>query len=93
MAKRLTGFINLTKCNVKEKLFTTKKGEKGVNVPVWINDTPDQYGNIASVQLQTAKDEPKVYIGNLKEPEPQQRQEPTGDTSGEVPPAGDDLPF
>jgi len=77
MAKRLVGYINLSKCNIKEKLFTNKNGEKCINVVVWFNDIPDQFGNIASVQIQSPQGEAKVYVGNLKEPlPPQQKEEP-----------------
>ena len=65
MAKLLTGSLNVTKI-IKEKLY---KGQKGIylNVSIWINDKEDKFGNIASVQQQTRRDEPKIYLGNLKE--------------------------
>jgi hypothetical protein len=62
----LTGSIDLSKID-KEKLYVGKNGNKYLNVKIWINDSPDQYGNIASIQQATGKDEKKIYIGNLKE--------------------------
>jgi hypothetical protein len=60
MSKKLSGYINLDKID-KSKEFKTKKGETGVYVDVWINETEDSYGNIAAIK-QGAN-----YIGNLKE--------------------------
>ena len=57
------------------KTFKTDNGKRLVNVNVWINDTEDQYGNIASISL-SLKDEFKeekkkvVYIGNMKKSTP-----------------------
>jgi hypothetical protein len=41
------------------------------NIAVWMNDQPDQYGNILSFQLNSKKDatDEKVYFGNAKLPE------------------------
>jgi hypothetical protein len=85
MSKLYTGKIDVTKIQ-KDKLF---KGEKGtyLNVAIWINDEPDQFGNTMSVQQQTGKDEAKIYLGNLKE---FKKESNTGEQAvGEV----DDLPF
>jgi hypothetical protein len=66
MAKLLNGSINLSKVD-KSKIVTGKTGDKFINISVWLNDTEDQYGNIAGIQQSTKKDEKKIYIGNLKE--------------------------
>ena len=66
MSKLLTGSINLSKID-KSKLFKSEKGDVFLNVAIWINDNVDNYGNIASIQQSTKKDENKIYIGNLKE--------------------------
>ena len=66
MGVKLTGSINLSKID-KSKLFTGKTGDKWLNVDIWVNEEADKYGNIASVQQSTKKDEPKIFIGNLKE--------------------------
>lgn len=74
----LTGSIDVNKID-KSKLVTTDKngnpfsnGAKYLNVVVWLNDTADQYGNNASIQISQSKEEREqgnkaVYIGNLKE--------------------------
>jgi len=90
MAKLLTGSINLSKID-KSKLFTSQKNEKFLNVSVWINDETDNYGNIASIQQQTKKDEAKIYIGNLKEYVPKEPQ--NNPPEPPVPTDSDDLPF
>lgn len=81
MARLLTGSIDVTKI-VKEKLFKGKKGTY-LNVSIWIEDSEDQYGNIASVQQQTRKGEPKIYLGNLKEYSPN-IDKPTTEENPEV---------
>ena len=89
MSKLLTGSIDVTKI-VKERLF---KGEKGtyLNVSVWINDEEDKFGNIASIQQSTKKDEPKLFIGNLKEyKKPEDRITPDQNTGL---PIDEDFPF
>lgn len=94
MSKLLIGSIDLNKID-KSQIVTTdkegnpfKNGAKYINVAVWVNDEPDQYGNHASIQM--GGKENKIYIGNLKE----YRKEGTpvnmqpSDNSGD-----DDLPF
>ena len=75
MSKLLTGSLDVTKID-KAKLYKGKKGTY-LNIKVWIADEEDKFGNIASVQQQTKKDEPKIYLGNLKEynPEPDKPEE------------------
>ena len=88
MSKLLTGSIDVTKI-MKDRLF---KGEKGtyLNVSVWINDEEDTYGNIASIQQSTKKDEPKIFIGNLKE---FKRDEPKHSDPAELEGPNDNLPW
>ena len=45
-----------------------KNGKVYANIAVWMNDEPDQYGNILSFQLNSKKDaaDDKVYFGNAK---------------------------
>lgn len=85
MAKLLTGSINLSKID-KTKLFTGKTGDKYLNVAIWVNDEVDNYGNCASVQQSTKKDEPKIYIGNLKEYQQQNSNVPQNDNPFHTPP-------
>ena len=75
MGKMITGTLSLTKLLEKAKegnssFWKSKTGEIKVNILVWENDTPDQYGNDFSVQLNPKKDAPeaekKQYIGNMK---------------------------
>lgn len=46
-------------------------GKIYANIAVWMNDEPDQYGNILSFQLNSKKDalDDKVYFGNAKLPD------------------------
>ena len=72
MSKLLLGSINLTELSAKIKtgeidVFTSEKtGVKWVNVAVWVNDTPDNYGNIASLSHRN-KNLKTTYLGNFKE--------------------------
>ena len=77
----LLGGINLSKIK-KEELYTNDKGEKFLNLVIWVNDEKDQYGNIASIQQGLKNKDEKLYIGNLKEYEKTETQQES-----------DDLPF
>jgi hypothetical protein len=100
MAKLLTGSINLSKID-KTKIVDRDKngnpfenGSKFLNIVVWINDEPDNYGNTASIQIGQSKEEREagvksIYIGNLKEPQ-SRNNEPTSAKNAQ---ATDDLPF
>ena len=95
MAKLLLGSIDLTKID-KTKIVKTdkngapfKNGAQYINVAIWVNDTPDQYGNIAAIQM--GDKDNKIYIGNLKEYQPNQSQPKSQPTQQQV--DSDDLPF
>ena len=81
MSKLIKGFINLGKLDEARAknhgAFFQSEKTNGVNVSVWINDTPDQYGNIASISIYDAQTKETIYIGNLKEHQPQQQQSET----------------
>jgi hypothetical protein len=64
MSKLITAKINCKKIN-KALLY---EGEKGtyLNLSIWINDTPDQYGNDISIQQYTKQGEAKIYLGEGK---------------------------
>jgi len=74
----LIGAIDLNKID-KTKIVTTdkngnpfKNGAKYLNIVLWINDEPDQFGNNASIQVSQTKEErdqkvKPTYIANLKE--------------------------
>jgi hypothetical protein len=72
MSRLLLGSINLTELSQKAKsgeieVFTSEKtGVKYVNVAIFVNDTPDQYGNIASLSHRN-KNLKTTYLGNFKE--------------------------
>jgi hypothetical protein len=75
MGKMITGSICLTDLFAKAKeghsaFSKAKNGKLYCNILVWENDTPDQYGNDFSIQLNPKKDaseaEKKQYIGNMK---------------------------
>ncbi|QIG62325.1 hypothetical protein [Tenacibaculum phage JQ] len=103
----LTGSIDLNKID-KSKVVTTDKngnpfsnGAKYLNVVVWLNDTPDQYGNNASIQISQSKEEREqkqkaTYIGNLKEYQSNVNDIPVNGAETVAPDLGgasDDLPF
>ena len=81
MAKLLYGSINFDELlaqirtgTINTEIVTRKNGEtfRSVSLNIWVNDQEDQYGNIASVQLQLKKEnrdkgEKSPYIGNLKQ--------------------------
>ena len=85
MSKLLKCKIDVTKIN-KSLLF---KGAKGtyLDIDIWINDKTDNYGNDVSIQQQTKKDEPKIYIGSgkthvKKEAEPVKADDKQGEWQG-----------
>ena len=101
MATMYTGSICLSDLP-KEKITTSERnGKKYLNVVVWVNDTPDQYGNIASIQVSQTKEEreakaAKTYIGNLKAQGPAPAapaEDATGRQSATPIVQTDDLPF
>ncbi len=74
MSKMITAKIDCTKI-IKSLLFTGKKGTY-LDLIIWINDKPDQYGNEISIQQRTKQGDPKIFLGEgkfyvKKEPEPQ----------------------
>jgi len=90
MGKLYLGKINLSKID-KTKIFEGKQG-KWVDVTIWINDKPDNYGNDMSIEQSTGKGDDKIYLGNAKawtkkEEEPKSGKAP----ESELP--SDDLPF
>lgn len=72
MSRLLLGSINLTELIAKVEsgeidVFTSEKtGVKYVNVAVFVNDTPDQYGQIASLSHRN-KNLKNIYLGNFKD--------------------------
>lgn len=89
MSERLYGSLDVTEIfKLMQGGHTSvskseKNGKIYMNVVVWLNDTEDQYGQIASIQPSPHKNASevekaatkKIYIGNLKMAKP----EPIGD--------------
>ena len=90
MNRLINAKINVSKID-KTKLF---KGAKGtyLDLAIWVNETPDQFGNDISIEQSVKKGEPKIYLGEGKF---YVRQEPRTEAVN-VPndlPADDDLGF
>ena len=64
MSKLVNAKINLSRID-KKKLFTGKKGIY-LDITIWINDKPDQFGYDISIEQSTGRDESKIYLGNGK---------------------------
>jgi len=66
------GSINLDEIknaiNGGVKPFEGKKG-KYLEVNVWVNDEPDQFGNSCSIQVYNKDTKQATYLGNLKKSE------------------------
>lgn len=105
MGKLINAKIDVTKIE-KNLLFKGKQGTY-LDLSIWINDKPDQFGNDVSIQQRTKKDEPKIFLGNGKfyvksqRPDNKEGQNQKGHTGpmsniDELPGANDelkDLPF
>jgi len=87
MSKLLTCKIDVTKID-KSLLFKGKKGTY-MDVLIWLNDKPDQYGNDCSIEQKVKMGEKKNYIGNGKFYQP--RTEQVIDPNDQAPQS--DLPF
>ena len=89
--KKYWGSLNLNK--IKEAIdggvtpFAGKNGQY-LDVNVWVNEEPDQYGNSCSVQVWNKETKQATYLGNFKLSD----NAPKGN---EAPKAGgsSDLPF
>ena len=74
MNKLFLGKINLSKID-KSKLFDGKTG-KWMDITVWFNEQPDEFGNNLSIEQSTKKGESKIFIGNAKFYTPKKEDEP-----------------
>ncbi len=71
MSKLYLGSIDVAK--IKKELIVSKgkdglpfkNGAKYLDVAIWVNDTPDQYGNHLSIKIGGKED--SIYLGNAKE--------------------------
>ncbi len=80
MAQNYFGSIDYDKLLADLKLgrlktFKTESGKRLINVNVYVSDTPNEYGNIASISVplkdefhteESGKKINKLYVGNLK---------------------------
>jgi len=71
MGKLINAQINKSKLQGLVHYTNKRTNEESVNVTISLNDTPDQYGNNASIWVSQTKEErdakaPKVYLGNGK---------------------------
>ena len=94
-----TGSISLSKLLEEAKrphsaFYTGKDGKKYLNIKIWVNDEPDQFGNHVSVQLNGKKEAEnyKVYLGNLKSFEQKEPEQFNQNDAADIP-VDDDLPF
>ena len=69
MSKKYWGSINLNA--IKEAIeggVTPFEGKKGkyLEINVWVNDEPDQFGNSLSIQVYNKETKQATYLANLK---------------------------
>ena len=89
MNRLINAKINVSKID-KTKLF---KGAKGtyLDLAIWVNETPDQFGNDISIEQSVKKGEPKIYLGEGKfYVKPEAKEEPKEIVVNQN---EDDLPF
>ena len=81
MSKKYWGSMNLNA--IKEAIeggVTPFEGKKGkyLDIQVWVNDEPDQFGNLLSISVYNKETKQATYLGNLKlsdfQDAPQQQQ-------------------
>lgn len=71
MGQLINAQVNKSKLNGLVHYTNKRTGEESVNITISLNDTPDQYGNNASIWISQTKEErdakaPKIYVGNGK---------------------------
>lgn len=87
MNKLMTASINLSKID-KTKIIDGKNG-KYIDLVIWFNEQPDQYGNNFSIQQKTEQGDPKIYLGNGKYYVPKEKEEKPAKKTKDEP----DYPF
>lgn len=94
MSKKYYGLTNLSKLIKAAKgkdpsMFRHENGDIFVKTTVWINDEPDEYGQILKTVTNPGdKETKKIYFGNFKEAEAPE----TGISEQDIP-DNDDFPF
>ena len=71
MGQLINAQINKSKLQGLVHYTNKRTNEESVNITISLNDTPDQYGNNASIWISQTKEErdakaTKVYLGNGK---------------------------
>ena len=95
MSKLYLGSIDLNKINKSDIVTKDKNGNpftngaKYLNVSIWVNDEPDQYGNHLAVKA-GGKDN-SYYVGNAKEYVKQGEQQQQSLNSQPMNPITDEL--
>jgi hypothetical protein len=89
-----TGSICLSDIDKSKIAKSDKNGKLYLSVDIWLNEQPDNYGNIGSINVRQSKEEreakeKKVYIGNFKQLE----GKPQAGTYLAEEGKGNDLPF
>jgi len=89
MATLIKASIDLTKIK-KEHLKKLENGAIYLNLDIWVNDSPDKFGNTASIAqpFKSGDTWDKIYIGNGKPLATKPKEHTT-----EQPNQNDDLPF
>jgi hypothetical protein len=67
-----TGSICLSDIDKSKIAKSDKNGKLYLSVDIWVNEQPDNYGNIGSINVRQSKEEreakeKKTYIGNFKQ--------------------------
>jgi len=67
-----TGSICLSDIDKSKIVKSEKNGKLYLSVDIWVNEQPDNYGNIGSINVRQSKEEreakeKKTYIGNFKQ--------------------------
>ena len=67
-----TGSICLSDIDKTKIAKSDKNGKLYLSVDIWVNEQPDNYGNIGSINVRQSKEEreakeKKTYIGNFKQ--------------------------
>ena len=60
---------------------TAKNGKVYINLDMWVNDTPDQYGNDIAIKVYNKETKESKFVGNGKQYKP----EDAGNKSNKLP--------
>ena len=89
-----TDLVQMMKTGKYRGIKSERNGKVYININVWLNSEPDQYGNDGAIQLQPKEEfrEERLnrYVGNIKE---YKRQEPKEAAVTDFDDSDDDMPF